>query len=180
MEDNPEPPITHLVIMGVAGSGKTTAAGSLHTLSGWPLAEADDFHPEANIEKMSAGIPLSDEDRWPWLNALSEWMKENSARGTSSIVTCSALKRAYRDLLSAAPGRVVFIHLIADEDALRERMLEREGHFMPPELLPSQFATLEALEADEDGIVVESRATPEETLSAILDSLERAGITIAR
>lgn len=180
MEATHESTVTHLVIMGVAGCGKTTAAISLGTLTGWPVAEADDFHPQANIDKMSAGIPLTDEDRWPWLESLRDWMGQQAERGSSSIVTCSALKRSYRDLLSKAPGRVLFIHLVAEQDALRTRMEQREGHFMPPELLPSQFATLEDLAEDEDGIVVESLATPEETLNAILAALTREGITLAR
>ena len=180
MHNSHESTITHLVVMGVAGSGKTTAALSLGTLTGWPVAEADDFHPHTNIDKMSAGIPLTDEDRWPWLESLRDWMGEQTMRGTSSIVTCSALKRSYRDLLSAAPGRVFFIHLVAEQDALRERMEQREGHFMPPELLPSQFATLEDLSKDEDGIVVESRATSDETLTAILSALTSEGIILPR
>ena len=179
MHNTRESTITHLVVMGVAGCGKTTAAISLGALTGWPIAEADDFHPPTNIDKMSAGIPLTDEDRWPWLESLRDWMEEQTKRGSSSIVTCSALKRSYRDLLSAAQGRVFFIHLVAEQDALRERMEHREGHFMPPELLPSQFATLEDLSDDEDGIVIESRATPEDTLAAILAALTSEGIALS-
>lgn len=169
-------PVTHLVIMGVAGCGKTTASRSLHDLTGWPIAEADDFHPAANIEKMSAGTPLSDEDRWPWLESLRRWMAEREEEGVSTIVTCSALKRSYRDLLARAPGRVLFIHLVAEQGVLDERMKQREGHFMPPTLLPSQFATLETLEPDEDGIVIESRETPELTLNAIREALAAKGL----
>ncbi|QHO90267.1 gluconate kinase [Actinomyces sp. 432] len=167
-------PVEHLVIMGVAGCGKTTAAANLHRALGWPVAEADDFHPQANIDKMSSGIPLDDDDRRPWLESLRDWMSEQAASGTKTIVTCSALKRAYRDLLSQADGRVFFIHLVAEQEELRERMERRAGHFMPPALLPSQFATLEPLEDDEDGITVVSRATPEATFEAILAALEAA------
>ena len=165
-------PVEHLVLMGVAGCGKTTAATNLHNALGWPVAEADDFHPEANIAKMSRGVPLTDEDRRPWLESLRAWMSEQADRGTRTIVTCSALKRSYRDLLAGAHGRVFFIHLVADEAALRERMERREGHFMPPALLPSQFADLEPLADDEDGVTVVSRPTPEQTLEAILAAFE--------
>ena len=165
-------PVEHLVLMGVAGCGKTTAAINLHNALGRPVAEADDFHPEANIAKMSRGAPLTDEDRRPWLESLRAWMSEQADRGTRTIVTCSALKRSYRDLLAGAHGRVFFIHLVADEAALHERMGRREGHFMPPALLPSQFADLEPLADDEDGVTVISRPTPEQTLEAILAALE--------
>ena len=167
-------PVDHLVLMGVAGCGKTPAAINLHNALGRPVAEADDFHPEANIAKMSRGAPLTDADRRPWLESLRAWMSEQADRGTRTIVTCSALKRSYRDLLVGAHGRVLFIHLVADEDALHERMEHREGHFMPSALLPSQFADLEPLADDEDGVTVTSRPTPEQTLEAILAALETA------
>ena len=166
--------VEHLIFMGVAGCGKTTAADNLHRALGWPVAEADDFHPPANIAKMSEGIPLTDEDRWPWLKSLRDWMSARAAEGVRTIVTCSALKRSYRDLLSGADGRVFFIHLTARPEELRERMALREGHFMPPALLPSQFAALQPLDDDEDGVTVVSRGTPEETFDAILAALEHA------
>ena len=166
--------VEHLVLMGVSGCGKTTAALNLHNALGWPVAEADDFHPEVNIDKMSRGIALTDEDRWPWLESMRDWMSERAADGVKTIVTCSALKRSYRDLLSGAQGRVFFIHLLAQPEELQERMAHREGHFMPPSLLPSQFAALEPLSDDEDGVTVVSRATPEETFEAILAALEQA------
>ena len=166
--------VEHLVLMGVSGCGKTTAALNLHNALGWPVAEADDFHPEANIDKMSRGVALTDEDRWPWLKSMRDWMSERATEDVKTIVTCSALKRSYRDLLSGAQGRVFFIHLLAQPDELQERMAHREGHFMPSSLLPSQFATLEPLSDDEDGVTVVSRATPEETFEAILAALEHA------
>lgn len=168
----PQDPAIHLIVMGVAGCGKTTAAGLLSDFLGWPVAEADDFHPQANIDKMSSGTPLTDEDRWPWLASLREWMTDRGRAGCSTIVTCSALKRSYRDLLAGAEGRVRFIHLHVPQAQLEERMEQRSGHFMPPSLLPSQLATLEPLEADEDGVVVESQPTPELTLTAILEALQ--------
>ena len=163
--------VTHLIVMGVACSGKTTAADNLARVLGWPVAEADDFHPAANIEKMSSGIPLTDEDRWPWLAALRDWMTANAHEGLSTIVTCSALQRSYRDLLTQAEGRVRFVHLRAPRAELEDRMSHRAGHFMPTSLLTSQVATLEPLEGDEDGVVVDSRPTPEETLTAVLAAL---------
>ena len=166
--------VEHLVLMGVSGCGKTTAALNLHNALGWPVAEADDFHPGANIDKMSRGVALTDEDRWPWLKSMRDWMSERATEDVKTIVTCSALKRSYRDLLSGAQGRVFFIHLLAQPEELQERMAHREGHFMPPSLLPSQFAALEPLSDDEDGVTVVSRATPEETFEAILAALEQA------
>jgi carbohydrate kinase (thermoresistant glucokinase family) len=144
--------------MGVAGSGKSSVAVELQRRLGWPLAEGDDFHPEANIEKMSSGIPLTDEDRWPWLDLIADWTAEQDAASNSTIVTCSALRRVYRDRLRAAPGRTIFVHLVGTEELLAERMNARAGHFMPPALLPSQLATLEDLEPDEDGIVLDIAA----------------------
>lgn len=165
-------PVTHLVVMGVAGCGKTTTANGLARVLGWPVAEADDFHPGANIAKMRAGTPLTDADRWPWLGSLRDWMGEHAAQGSSTIVTCSALKRSYRDLLAQAQGRVRFVYLQVQEPELRRRMDLRAGHFMPASLLPSQLATLEPLEDDEDGVVVVSRSSPEATVAAVLESLD--------
>ncbi|WP_128773502.1 gluconokinase [Actinomyces oricola] len=165
-------PVTHLIIMGVAGCGKTTSAQQLSALLGWPVAEADDFHPQSNVTKMASGVPLTDEDRWPWLSSLRDWMTSRAREGRSTIVTCSALKRSYRDLLAGAEGRVRFVHLQVPPSELKERMEHREGHFMPPSLLPSQLATLEPLDADEDGVVVDSRPTPELTLAAIVEALD--------
>jgi gluconokinase len=146
----PDSPV-HVVVMGISGSGKSTLAEGLSAELGWPFAEADEFHPANNIAKMSAGTPLSDEDRWPWLRSIAGWMSEHADAGTGSIVTCSALKRSYRELLETATGRVVFLEVDADPAVIERRMNEREGHFMPASLLPSQIATLEPLQADEDG-----------------------------
>ena len=145
---------THLVVMGVAGCGKSTIAQGLRDRLGWPLAEGDDLHPAANIAKMSSGTPLTDEDRWPWLDAIANWTAAEDAAGRSTIVTCSALRRVYRDRLRQAPGRTVFVHLVGSPELLAERLATRPGHFMPPSLLPSQLATLEQLEPDEEGIVL--------------------------
>ncbi len=147
--------ITHLVVMGVAGCGKSTIAQGLRDRLGWSLAEGDDLHPEANIAKMSSGIPLTDEDRWPWLDAIVEWTAGEHDAGSSTIVTCSALRRIYRDRLRQAPGRTVFVHLAGSPELLAERLAARPGHFMPPSLLPSQLATLEPLQADEEGVALD-------------------------
>lgn len=146
---------THLVVMGVAGCGKSTVAQGLRDRLGWSLAEGDDFHPEANIAKMSSGTPLTDADRWPWLDSITDWTATEAASGRSTIVTCSALRRVYRDRLRQAQGRTLFVHLVGTPELLAERLSARPGHFMPPSLLPSQLATLEPLEADEDGVVID-------------------------
>lgn len=152
----------HVVLMGVSGCGKTSVASLLHDRTGDPYAEADDFHPEANKQKMASGHPLNDEDRWPWLRSLRDWMNENAAEGRNTIVTCSALKRSYRDLLAEADGTVVFAHLHGPMELIAERLAHRSGHFMPNSLLPSQFDTLEPLGDDEVGIVLDITKTPEE------------------
>lgn len=161
----------HLVIMGVSGSGKTTISTLLSEHLGWIAAEADEFHPTANIEKMASGTPLEDADRWPWLESISAWMGTQAENGRSTIVTCSALKRSYREVLDAAPGEVHFIHLNGDVDLLRERMKTRSGHFMPASLLPSQMSTLEPLTQAESGIVVDILKTPGEIAADILARL---------
>ncbi len=164
----------HLVLMGVAGTGKTTLAALLGDRLGWPTAEGDDFHPAANIAKMSAGTPLTDDDRWPWLEAIAAWMRDEDEAGASTIVTCSALKRAYREVLAATPGHVRFVHLTGRAGLVADRMSHRTDHFMPTTLLPSQLATLEPLGPDEDGITVEVDATPEALAARVLRALRLA------
>jgi len=144
----------HVVVMGVAGSGKTTLAVELTRRLGWPYAEADDFHPRGNVAKMAAGVPLTDEDRWPWLEAIRDWLTAQARAGRSTVVTCSALRLAYRDVLRQAAGRVRFVHLTADPALLSARLARRSGHFMPATLLVSQLATLESLVPGEDGVVI--------------------------
>ncbi|KUF13532.1 gluconokinase [Streptomyces silvensis] len=152
---------THVVVvMGVAGTGKTTVGPLLAARLGVPYAEGDDFHPEANIAKMSAGTPLTDEDRMPWLDAIGEWA--HGRAGLGGVVSSSALKRAYRDRLRAAAPGLVFVHLTGDRALIEDRMSHREGHFMPTKLLDSQFATLQPLGADEAGVGVDVAGTPEE------------------
>ncbi|TLM81900.1 gluconokinase [Pseudarthrobacter sp. NamE2] len=168
-------PPTHLVVMGVAGSGKSTLAAALSEKTGWACAEADEFHPEANIAKMSQGIPLQDEDRWPWLREIRDWMTAQAKAGCSTVLTCSALKKSYRRLLSQAEGRVIFLHLHGGPDLISQRMQGREGHFMPPTLLPSQLATLEALsqeELDAGSLRLDISHTPEELVAAVVQALD--------
>ncbi|MGN7705077.1 gluconokinase [Cellulosimicrobium sp. 22601] len=173
----PEHAPQHLVVMGVAGSGKTTVATLLAQRLGTEYAEADRFHPQANIEKMSAGTPLTDEDRWPWLEAIRDWLSAEADAGRSGVVTCSALKRSYRDLLRTARGRVCFVHLDGSPELLAERMEHRSGHFMPTSLLPSQLATLEPLGDDEPGFTVDVTRTPEQIADFVLDRRADCGRT---
>ncbi|WP_407110038.1 gluconokinase [Streptomyces sp. DSM 116494] len=164
------PPV--VVIMGVAGTGKTTIGPLLAARLDVPYAEGDDFHPQANIHKMSAGTPLGDDDRWPWLDAIGAWAHERAGHG--GVVSCSALKRSYRDRLRAAAPGVVFVHLNGDRALVEDRMAHRQGHFMPTALLDSQFATLQPLEPDEAGVSVDVAGSPEEITgraAAALDAL---------
>lgn len=158
-----------LVVMGVSGSGKSTVARILADRLGWDLQEGDDLHPRANVEKMAAGIPLTDDDRWPWLGLIADWIDVRRADGGHGIVTCSALKRVYRDLL-ARPD-VVFVHLASDRSVISGRLGGREGHFMPASLLDSQLATLEPLQPDENGFVVDGTGAPEAEADEILARL---------
>lgn len=167
----------YVIVMGVSGSGKTTVAKGIADAMGWEFAEGDDFHPPANVDKMASGHPLTDEDRWPWLRAIGAWIEEREEEGTSAVVTCSALRRAYRDLLREGRPGVRFCHVEADAQLIAERLEVRKGHYMPPSLLPSQLATLEPLQPDEAGVTVSVAATPEEVVDQALKALglHRAG-----
>lgn len=166
----------HVIVMGVSGCGKSTIAQRVAERLGWLLAEGDDFHPESNIAKMSAGIPLTDDDRWPWLDLITDWTSEQAHKGKSTVVTCSALKRSYRERLSRVPGTTYFIHLAGDRDVLFSRMLARPDHFMPASLLDSQLETLEPLEADELGFVVDVDADAETIANTALSQLHQLGL----
>jgi gluconokinase len=160
-----------VVVMGVSGSGKTTVAKGIAVSMHWIFAEGDAFHPEANVEKMHSGIPLTDEDRWPWLRLIGDWMSEQERAGVSSVVTCSALRRVYRDVLRENRPSVRFCHVTAPEGAIAGRLEQRKGHYMPASLLASQFAILEPLEPDEPGVTVSGEGTQTEVLSRALKAL---------
>ncbi|MFG3204607.1 gluconokinase [Streptomyces sp. NPDC048192] len=166
-----------VVVMGVAGTGKTTIGPLLAARLGVPYAEGDDFHPQANIDKMSAGIPLDDSDRWPWLDAIGQWA--HGRAGLGGVVSSSALKRSYRDRLRAAAPGVVFVHLTGDRKLIEERMTQRQGHFMPTALLDSQFATLEPLGPDEAGVAVDVAGSPQEITERAAKALEALPDTTA-
>ena len=163
-----------LIVMGVSGSGKTTIAEVLDRRLGWPFQEGDDLHPAANVAKMHAGIPLDDADRWPWLDAIAAWIGDRLANGGAGVVTCSALKRAYRDRLVGGRAGVRIVYLHAAPALLHERLGQRKGHFMPASLLDSQLATLEEPAPDERALKVEDIGTPEQVADKIMVAL-RAG-----
>lgn len=158
--------------MGVAGSGKTTTGQRLSKMLGWPFRDADSFHPAANVEKMSAGIPLTDEDRWPWLAAIGTWIDEQHDTGQSGIVSCSALKRVYRDQLLHKRPLVQLVYLSGAKSLIADRMGQRKNHFMPPALLDSQFATLEPPGHDERPIVIDIAVTPKAVVEKIMARLK--------
>lgn len=155
----------HVVVMGVSGSGKTTVARGVALATGLLFAEADDFHSRANVDKMRSGSPLSDDDRWPWLNDLALWMAERAAEGRSTVIACSALKRAYRDVLAGGPPSIDFVHLRGTAQLIGPRISVRSGHYMPASLLGSQIDTLEPLEPDESGIVLDIDAPAHELIA---------------
>lgn len=161
-----------IVIMGVSGSGKTTIAAQLAERLRSQLAEADTFHSGANVEKMRSGVALTDEDRWPWLGAIAEWIDAARASGRPSVVACSALKRCYRDIIVGNREDVRLVYLKGDYDRIVERMAARVHHYMPVSLLRSQFDTLEEPGADEDAIVVDIASSPEEIVAAIVSALK--------
>jgi gluconokinase len=160
-------PAPLIVAMGVSGSGKSTVGAALAQRLRVPFADADDFHPPANIAKMTAGHPLDDTDRRPWLEAIGEWLTEHTDGG--GVMSCSALKRAYRDQLREhAPG-VEFLHLAGSREVIARRQASRPGHFMPASLLDSQFATLEPLAPDERGQVVDVDQSIDAVVQAYVD-----------
>jgi len=164
--------MTIVVVMGVSGSGKTTIAAAVAHREGWLLLEGDTFHPPASIAKMKAGIPLTDADRWPWLHAIAARQDALRAAGSSAVVACSALKRAYRDILIGSRPDVVLLYPRGSKALIAKRMAARKGHFMPPALLDSQFATLEEPGPDEHPVIVEICGTPEAVSENALRQLD--------
>jgi gluconokinase len=156
-----------IILMGVTGSGKTTIGRGLARELGWPFYDADDFHPAANVEKMSRGVPLDDADRAPWLAALRELVRGLVESGGHAVLACSALKKSYRDYL-LIDGRVRLVYLKGDDGLIRERLRDRRGHFMEAAMLDSQFA---ALEEPEGALRVDISPPPAEVVEAIRDGL---------
>jgi carbohydrate kinase (thermoresistant glucokinase family) len=163
-----------LIVMGVSGSGKSTIAEAINTHLHWPFQEGDALHPPSNVQKMHAGIPLTDEDRAPWLQAIKTWIDARVAASEPGLVTCSALRRTYRDTLVCGRSQVHLLYLKADPAVLQARLAQRTGHFMPASLLQSQLATLEEPGPDERPIVVRVDDTVEETVADTLAALPKA------
>jgi carbohydrate kinase (thermoresistant glucokinase family) len=160
------PPV--LIVMGVAGAGKSTLAEGLRDQLGWKFQEGDALHPPSNVQKMQAGIPLTDEDRAPWLGAVKAWIDARVAATEPGLITCSALKRAYRDRLISGRPQVRVLYLKADVAVLRARLRGRSGHFMPASLLDSQLQTLEEPAPDEHPLVVPMHGSQADNLQAAL------------
>jgi gluconokinase len=153
-----------IVVMGVSGSGKSTIGALLARDLGVPFADADDLHPIENIEKMASGQPLNDDDRWPWLAKVGDALADGGKSGNGLVMACSALKRRYRDAIRERAPHTLFVHLHGSREVLGTRTEGRSGHFMPPSLLDSQFASLEELQPDEPGFVVDVAGTVREIL----------------
>jgi len=166
------PGVAAIVVMGVSGAGKSTIGKLIAARLDCPFRDADSFHPPANIEKMSRGEPLTDDDRWPWLRAIADWIETHRGGGTTGVVTCSALKRAYRDVVTANQAADVrLVYLKGDFALIEARLKARKGHFMPPALLRSQFDTLEEPRADERAIAVSIAGAPEDIAARAIAAL---------
>ena len=146
---------TQIIVMGVSGSGKSTIGALIAGALGVPFVDGDALHPQSNIEKMAGGKPLNDDDRWPWLTVVGQTLAEAGATGKGMVIACSALRRAYRQTILDSAPQARFVHLDGSREVLSARIEGRSGHFMPPSLLDSQFATLEPLGADEPGMVID-------------------------
>lgn len=169
-----------LIVMGVSGSGKSTVAGALGQRLGWRFEDGDSFHPASNVEKMRAGHPLTDEDRWPWLNAIADEIERVCRGGGHIIIACSALKHTYRDVLLRGRSDVRFVFLRGTKELIAERLAQRKGHFMPPGLLKSQFDTLEPPETSEHVITVSIDETVEAIVDGIVRQLKLGGAAIPK
>lgn len=167
-------PTRHVIVMGVSGCGKSAVAAGIADALGWEFSDADDFHPAANVEKMRHGIPLTDADRMPWLRDLAAWLEQEARAGRSTVMACSALRRVYRDVLRSGPPSVELVHLHGPVEVIEQRMEGRE-HFMPPSLLQSQVETLEPLEPDEAGVVLDLQAPLAELVARAVAWVRAAG-----
>lgn len=161
-----------VIVMGVSGSGKTTVGRRLAESLGWPFHEGDDLHPPANVEKMAAGLPLTDDDRLPWLRELRRLIESHLAAGESAVIACSALKESYREILAGDAEGVCFVHLTGSRELLRRRLEQRQGHFMKPAMLDSQLA---ALEPPAGAVTVDVGASPEAIVGVIRGRLASGG-----
>ncbi len=162
-----------IVVMGVSAAGKTSVGRAIAERLGLEFRDADDLHPAENVTKMAAGTPLTDADRWPWLDRVGERLAEGAASGDGVVMACSALRRTYREALRHAAPSTVFVHLTASREVLEARISGRNNHFMPSTLLDSQLATLEPLGADESGIVVDVAPPIERIADEVMRSLPR-------
>ena len=160
--------------MGVSGCGKTTVASILASRLGWPFEEGDALHPQTNVEKMAAGNPLTDADRWPWLATVADWIDQRVDAGENGVITCSALKRSYRELINRRGAGLIFVFLAGSKETIAVRLSARQGHFMRASLLASQFADLEEPAADEPAIRVDIGPPAAEIAEQII---ERVGLT---
>ncbi len=167
-------PLSVVLIMGVTSSGKSTVGEGLAERLGWVFRDADSFHPPENVAKMSSGQPLNDDDRKPWLQALAHFIDEAGAQNNPAVVTCSALKRAYREVIVGSRQHVALVHLVGDKQLIAARMAARKNHFMPTSLLDSQFATLEAPQDDEKPFRVAIDQQPAVMIQTIVDGLKLA------
>ncbi len=160
--------------MGVSGSGKSTVGAELAGRLGRGFADGDDFHPQANRDKMATGHPLTDDDRWPWLDTIGRYLRDEAAAGREVVVACSALKRVYRDRIRAGGALVYFVLLLGDRDLLLARMSARQGHFMKADMLDSQLAILEPLGPDEFGVTVDVDGPVSDVITEALADVARA------
>ncbi|MEO6826838.1 MAG: gluconokinase [Microbacteriaceae bacterium] len=169
---DPDQPLV-LVVMGVSGGGKSTVAALLSRRLGWVLEEGDDLHPQANVDKMASGHPLNDQDRAPWLRKIADWVDERLDAGENGVITCSALKRAYRDVINRRGSGVVFVYLSGTRETIAARLAARSGHYMPSILLDSQLADLQEPTADEPAIRAEVGRPPAVIADHIIKELSK-------